>query len=300
MHLRPRSRALRRKADDRSDQEPGGHVPFLHGWSERIHSSTGPGRSPQRPGDAVQRLWPPEHEVGRGRQRRRVAPGLGLRSQHQRRQPDGGLYLDDTTTENGCMLMIPGRTRARHSTTMKAESRRRDRTGAVPTSPRRCRSRCAPVGSRSTVHSSCTAPPQPLDPTGRLVLYGYQSTDQWKLFDGMTDKDLPAEFERRQRQLVRGELTTTIQCDTRMMRMPFPKRAGQPVRHSALPERALLQVVGQWEHEPMIIDSHAHLHPSQADLEDWDFDGTELTRCVISSASSTPTAPRPSPRLVRR
>ena len=25
----------------------------------------------------------------------------------------------------------------------------------------------------------------------------------------------------------------------------------------------------------MIIDSHAHLHPSQADLEDWDFDGTE-------------------------
>jgi hypothetical protein len=24
----------------------------------------------------------------------------------------------------------------------------------------------------------------------------------------------------------------------------------------------------------MIIDSHAHLHPSQADLEDWDFDGT--------------------------
>src|SRR5688572_9281106 len=29
------------------------------------------------------------------------------------------------------------------------------------------------------------------------------------------------------------------------------------------------------EHEQMIIDSHAHLHPSQADLEDWDFDGTE-------------------------
>ena len=25
----------------------------------------------------------------------------------------------------------------------------------------------------------------------------------------------------------------------------------------------------------MIIDSHAHLHPSQADLADWDFDGTE-------------------------
>jgi hypothetical protein len=25
----------------------------------------------------------------------------------------------------------------------------------------------------------------------------------------------------------------------------------------------------------MIIDSHAHLHPSQADLEDWDFDGLE-------------------------
>ena len=25
----------------------------------------------------------------------------------------------------------------------------------------------------------------------------------------------------------------------------------------------------------MIIDSHAHLHPSQADPEDWDFDGTE-------------------------
>ncbi len=25
----------------------------------------------------------------------------------------------------------------------------------------------------------------------------------------------------------------------------------------------------------MIIDSHAHLHPSQADLDDWDFDGTE-------------------------
>jgi hypothetical protein len=25
----------------------------------------------------------------------------------------------------------------------------------------------------------------------------------------------------------------------------------------------------------MIIDSHAHLHPSQADLEDWDFDGSE-------------------------
>jgi hypothetical protein len=25
----------------------------------------------------------------------------------------------------------------------------------------------------------------------------------------------------------------------------------------------------------MIIDSHAHLHPSQADLEDWDFDGIE-------------------------
>jgi len=23
----------------------------------------------------------------------------------------------------------------------------------------------------------------------------------------------------------------------------------------------------------MIIDSHAHLHPSQADLEDWRFDG---------------------------
>src|SRR4051794_23236543 len=29
------------------------------------------------------------------------------------------------------------------------------------------------------------------------------------------------------------------------------------------------------EHGPMIIDSHAHLHPSQADLADWDFDGTE-------------------------
>lgn len=25
----------------------------------------------------------------------------------------------------------------------------------------------------------------------------------------------------------------------------------------------------------MIIDSHAHLHPSQADLVDWDFDGVE-------------------------
>ena len=25
----------------------------------------------------------------------------------------------------------------------------------------------------------------------------------------------------------------------------------------------------------MIIDSHAHLHPSQADFADWDFDGTE-------------------------
>src|SRR5262245_24070251 len=25
----------------------------------------------------------------------------------------------------------------------------------------------------------------------------------------------------------------------------------------------------------MIIDSHAHLHPSQADLEDWDFDSRE-------------------------
>ena len=60
----------------------------------------------------------------------------------------------------------------------------------------------------------------------RLVLYGYQSTDQWKLFDGMTDKDLPAEFERRQKNLVRGELTTTIQCDTRMLRMPYPKEQG--------------------------------------------------------------------------
>ena len=58
------------------------------------------------------------------------------------------------------------------------------------------------------------------------MLYGYQSTDQWKLFDGLTEKDLPAEFERRQKLLVRGELTTTIQCDTRLMRMPYPKEQG--------------------------------------------------------------------------
>ena len=57
----------------------------------------------------------------------------------------------------------------------------------------------------------------------RLLLYGYQSSDQWKLLDGMSERDLPAEFERRKQRLIRGELTTVMHVEDRVLRMPFPK-----------------------------------------------------------------------------
>lgn len=136
-----------------------------------------------------------------------------------------GLYLDDATTENGCMLMIPG------SNNGPALDHHEDGVFVGGIGPGRGAdfSKAVPVEVRAggisihgpfVVHGSS---PNRSSQQRRLVLYGYQSSDQWKLFDGMSDKDLPAEFERRQRKLVRGELTTTLQCDTRMMRMPFPK-----------------------------------------------------------------------------
>lgn len=136
-----------------------------------------------------------------------------------------GLYLDDTTMENGCMLMIPGSHKG------PALSHHEDDVfvGGIGPNAGADFSKAVPIEVRAggvsihgpfIVHGSS---PNRSTRSRRLLLYGYQSSDQYKLFDGMKESDLPAEFERRRQRLVRGELTTTIQADTRMMRMPFPK-----------------------------------------------------------------------------
>jgi hypothetical protein len=39
----------------------------------------------------------------------------------------------------------------------------------------------------------------------------------------MSERDLPAELERRRQKLVRGELTTVLHVEDRVLRLPFPK-----------------------------------------------------------------------------
>ena len=206
-------------------KNPGTHVPFLHelGASDAF----------------VDRAWPLIKGPGMlysgcGRLNMKSAEGGSAVEWHQdsaygpNTNGDNltvGLYLDDATTENGCMLMIPG------SNNGPALDHHEDGVFVGGIGPGRGAdfSKAVPVEVRAggisihgpfVVHGSS---PNRSSRQRRLVLYGYQSSDQWKLFDGMSDKDLPAEFERRQKKLVRGELTTTLQCDTRMMRMPFPK-----------------------------------------------------------------------------
>jgi hypothetical protein len=136
-----------------------------------------------------------------------------------------GLYLDDATTENGCMLMIPGSHKGpaldHHEDGVFVggigPGRGADFSAAVPIE---VRAGGISIHGPFVVHGSS---PNRSSRQRRLLLYGYQSSDQWKLFDGTTEKDLPAEFERRHQKLVRGELTTTINVDSRMLRMPFPK-----------------------------------------------------------------------------
>jgi len=136
-----------------------------------------------------------------------------------------GLYLDDATTENGCMLMIPGSHKG------GALDHHEDGVFVGGIGPHRGAdfSKAVPVEVRAggisihgpfVVHGSS---PNRSSRQRRLLLYGYQSSDQWKLFDGMTEKDLPAEFERRRELLVRGELTTVMHVEDRVLRMPFPK-----------------------------------------------------------------------------
>ena len=137
-----------------------------------------------------------------------------------------GLYLDDATVDNGCMWMIPGS----HKNSILSHHEDGVFVGAISANDPEADFESAvaievPAGGISihtpfTVHGSG---PNRSNKQRRLVLYGYQGSDHWRLFDGTSEHNIEEVMEKRRSQLIRGELATTMRFEERLQRIQYPR-----------------------------------------------------------------------------
>jgi len=129
-----------------------------------------------------------------------------------------GVYFDDTDTENGCMLMVPGSHRGpvldHHQDgffigAITPSRNEVDLKRAVPIEVK------AGALSLHHVHMLHGSAPNRSDRPRRLLLYQYTAVDAWPL-SGVTDLDA---FNKK---IVRGEPTISVRLAPVSARIPMP------------------------------------------------------------------------------